>query len=93
MIVRFSSLELSETCCQVSPTQYIQSHTVLKSISGEYTDKPVLVLGGKGDVIRQVVLGSVSGPCQETSAHPVHSYGFNQVYTPFDILAWNKAWV
>jgi hypothetical protein len=42
---------------QVSPAQYIQSHTILKSISHNYFGKPVLALGGKGDIIKNVVRG------------------------------------
>lgn len=40
--------------CQISPDHYLQAHTILKKYAHEYHDKPVLVLGGKLDVVRNV---------------------------------------
>ncbi|KAF8736171.1 hypothetical protein AX14_000805 [Amanita brunnescens Koide BX004] len=59
----------------IRPDQYIQAHTILKTKSEKYTDKPVLVLGGKLDTVRKVA----------------ESYGFQKVYTTLDILNWNSS--
>ncbi|KAF8309391.1 HAD-superfamily hydrolase [Clavulina sp. PMI_390] len=65
----------------IRPDQLLQAHTVLKSLT---TDAPpgesrandhVLVLGGLGDAVRTVA----------------ESYGFKNVHTPLDILAWNES--
>ncbi|KAG8996904.1 hypothetical protein FRB94_011004 [Tulasnella sp. JGI-2019a] len=56
----------------VRPTQLVQAHTVLKGLKEQYADEPVLVLGGRLDNGRRVV----------------ESYGYRNVYTPLDILAW-----
>lgn len=38
---------------QVSLSQFMQAHTVLRSVVNKYADEPVLVLGGRpGDVPR-----------------------------------------
>ncbi|KAH7920693.1 HAD-superfamily hydrolase [Leucogyrophana mollusca] len=60
---------------QIDPAQYIQAHTILKTVAHKYADVPVLVLGGKGDTVRKVAEG----------------YGFNEVYNTLDILAWNPS--
>ncbi|GBE81065.1 HAD-like domain-containing protein [Sparassis latifolia] len=60
---------------QILPSQFVQSHTVLKSVVDLYADHPVLVLGGKDDDIRRVAEG----------------YGFKEVYTTLDVHAWNPA--
>jgi len=60
---------------KIEPEQYIQAHTVLKSVVQQYADLPVLVLGGKGDTLRKVAQG----------------YGFKQVYNTLDVLAWNSS--
>ncbi|KAH7912262.1 HAD hydrolase [Hygrophoropsis aurantiaca] len=60
---------------RIDPAQYIQAHTVLKSVAHKYANAPVLVLGGKGNTLRAVA----------------ESYGFNQVYTSLDILSWNQS--
>ncbi|KAI0780322.1 HAD hydrolase [Fomes fomentarius] len=52
--------------------QIVQAHTILKSVAHKYADKPVLVLGGRGDVVRKVAEG----------------YGFKHAYTTLDVLAW-----
>ena len=41
-------------CLQIHPTQYIQAHTVLKTVVDKYADVPVLVLGGRNDDVRKV---------------------------------------
>ncbi|KAH9913466.1 HAD-like domain-containing protein [Epithele typhae] len=57
--------------------QIVQAHTMLKSIAHKYADKPVLVLGGRTDVVRKVA----------------ESYGFKHAYTTLDVLAWKpEAW-
>lgn len=65
----------SQLGVQIHPDQFIQAHTVLKSVVHKYADMPVLVLGGKGDTLRRVAEG----------------YGFQKVYTTLDILAWNPS--
>ena len=39
---------------QIRPSQFIQAHTVLKTVVNKYADTPVLVLGGRNDDIRKV---------------------------------------
>lgn len=60
---------------KIDPHQFVQSHTILKSVVHRYTDSPVLVLGGRNDDVRKVAEG----------------YGFKQAYTTLDVLAWNPA--
>lgn len=68
--------ELSEQLgIQIKPEQYIQAHTVVRSVVHRYTNTPVLVLGGRGDTLRKVAEG----------------YGFRQVYNTLDVLAWNPS--
>ncbi|KAH9485204.1 putative CDP-alcohol phosphatidyltransferase class-I family protein C22A12.08c [Psilocybe cubensis] len=59
----------------ISPSQYCQAHTILRRSAHEYQDKPVLVLGGELDTVRQVAKG----------------YGYQKAYTTLDVLAWNPA--
>ncbi|TFK44483.1 HAD-like domain-containing protein [Crucibulum laeve] len=59
----------------VGPSQYVQAHTILKDQVHKYADKPVLVLGGKLDKVRQVA----------------EDYGFTKAYTTLDVLKWNPA--
>jgi len=58
---------------EITTSNFMQSHTILKSSVHRYADKPVLVLGGKGDVLRKVA----------------ESYGLKHVYTTLDVKAWN----
>ncbi|KAJ7690656.1 HAD-like domain-containing protein, partial [Mycena rosella] len=60
---------------EIRASQYIQSHTILKTLSHKYTNTPVLVLGGKLDQVRQVAA----------------DYGFKRAYTSHDVLAWNPS--
>ncbi|KAH8119510.1 HAD hydrolase [Phellopilus nigrolimitatus] len=60
---------------EISLSQFMQAHTVLKSIVDQYAEKPVLVLGG--------LPGSVPQVAEE--------YGFRNVYTTLDIMAWNPS--
>ncbi|EJD35630.1 HAD hydrolase [Auricularia subglabra TFB-10046 SS5] len=55
--------------------QFVQSHTVLRKLVAEYSNKPVLVLGGKGDTGRRIA----------------QHYGFKDVYIPLDVLAWQPS--
>ena len=57
---------------QLDLNQIVQAHTILKSVVHKYADKPVLVLGGRNDVVRKVA----------------QSYGFKHAYTTLDVLAW-----
>ncbi|KAI0797137.1 HAD-like domain-containing protein [Abortiporus biennis] len=59
----------------IKPTQYIQAHTILKSVVHKYTDVPILALGGLHDDIRKVA----------------ESYGFKKAYTSLDVHAWNPS--
>jgi len=59
----------------INSNQYIQAHTILKKFARKYSDKSVLVLGGRLDKVREVAKG----------------YGFQNVFTPLDILAWNPS--
>ncbi|KAH9910626.1 Haloacid dehalogenase-like hydrolase-domain-containing protein [Amylocystis lapponica] len=59
----------------IKPSQFIQAHTILKSVVKNYADVPVLVLGGRGGEIREVA----------------EKYGFKKAYTTLDVLAWNPA--
>ncbi|KAF9070858.1 HAD-like domain-containing protein [Rhodocollybia butyracea] len=60
---------------QISPSQVIQAHTILKCYVQEYAEKAILCLGGRGDTMRKVA----------------ESYGFRKAYTTIDLLAWNPA--
>lgn len=55
----------------ITPEQIIQGHTPMKALVNTYEN--VLVVGGVGDVCRNVA----------------ESYGFKNVYTPIDIIKWN----
>jgi len=59
--------------------QLLQSHTVLRSLvthqDRNRTDDHILVVGGVGDAVRTVA----------------ESYGFVNVHTPLDILAWKPS--
>ncbi|KJA20792.1 hypothetical protein HYPSUDRAFT_42887 [Hypholoma sublateritium FD-334 SS-4] len=59
----------------INPQQYCQAHTILKKFSNEYSDKNVLVMGGKLDAVRQVAQG----------------YGYHKAYTTLDVLVWNPS--
>ncbi|KAJ6593638.1 HAD-like domain-containing protein [Mycena capillaripes] len=60
---------------EIHVNQYVQAHTILKTLSHKYTNTPVLVLGGKLDQVRQVAA----------------DYGFKKAYTSLDVLAWNPS--
>ncbi|KAI0360927.1 HAD-superfamily hydrolase [Trametes cingulata] len=62
----------SQLGVEIQSNQIIQAHTILKSVVHKYADKPVLVLGGRNDVVRKVAEG----------------YGFKHAYTTLDVLAW-----
>ena len=55
---------------KIKPTQYIQAHTVLKSVVQKYADQAVLVLGGARDNVRKVA-ERCSSPV--TNLHIVYS--------------------
>ncbi|KZP18676.1 HAD-superfamily hydrolase [Athelia psychrophila] len=59
---------------EIKPSQFLQAHTIFKAMAHKYADTPVLVIGGKNDVLRKVAEG----------------YGFKQAYTTLDVLAWNE---
>ncbi|KAF8995474.1 HAD-like domain-containing protein [Cyathus striatus] len=60
---------------KIGPSQYIQAHTILKTCVDKYADKAVLALGGKLNKVRQAA----------------EYYGFKNVYTTLDVLAWREA--
>ncbi|KAI0373414.1 HAD hydrolase [Pilatotrama ljubarskyi] len=62
----------SQLGVEIHSNQIVQAHTILKSVVHKYADKPVLVLGGRNDVVRKVAEG----------------YGFKHAYTTLDVLAW-----
>ena len=39
---------------KITTSTFMQSHTILKSSAHKYTNRPVLVLGGRGDILRKV---------------------------------------
>ena len=49
-----SSCLLAIDLLQIHINQIVQAHTVLKSVVHKYANKPVLVLGGRNDVVRKV---------------------------------------
>ncbi|KAF8160899.1 HAD-like domain-containing protein [Crassisporium funariophilum] len=59
----------------ILPSQYVQAHTILKTLTHKYAGKSVLVLGGSLDKVREVAKG----------------YGFEKAYTTLDVLAWNPS--
>ncbi|KIM27645.1 hypothetical protein M408DRAFT_162438 [Serendipita vermifera MAFF 305830] len=71
--------ELSERLeTKIDKSMFMQSHTIMGSpvlpYLDQYADKPIMVLGGIGDACRQIA----------------HDYGYRNVVTPIDVLAWNK---
>ncbi|KAI1783144.1 HAD hydrolase [Ganoderma leucocontextum] len=62
----------SQLGVEIHNDQIVQAHTILKSVAHKYANKPVLVLGGRNDVVRKVA----------------ESYGFKHAYTTLDVLAW-----
>ncbi|KAF5388859.1 hypothetical protein D9757_005645 [Collybiopsis confluens] len=60
---------------EISSSQIVQAHTVLKDFTQEYADKAVLCLGGIGNQMSKVA----------------ESYGFRRAYTTTDVLAWNSS--
>ncbi|ETW80231.1 hypothetical protein HETIRDRAFT_65267, partial [Heterobasidion irregulare TC 32-1] len=58
---------------EISPSQFLQAHTILKSRAQTSVDESVLVLGGNGNTVRNVA----------------ESYGYKHVYTTLDVKAWN----
>ncbi|KAA1072469.1 hypothetical protein PGT21_034784 [Puccinia graminis f. sp. tritici] len=59
----------------ITPSQLVQSHTIFNQFLNSYSDKPILVIGGRSEKCRLVAEG----------------YGFRQVYIPQDILKWNPS--
>ncbi|KAK7057445.1 HAD-like domain-containing protein [Favolaschia claudopus] len=59
----------------IHPRQYVQAHTILKSMAHKFANEPVLVLGGKFDQVRRAA----------------QNYGFNKAYTTHDVLNWNPS--
>ncbi|KAF5351899.1 hypothetical protein D9756_007478 [Leucocoprinus leucothites] len=55
--------------------QYIQAHTILKTLAHKYDKEPVLILGGRLDTLRKVA----------------QDYGFHQAHTTLDVLASNPS--
>lgn len=66
----------SRAYSQIAEHQLVQSHTIFRSLVSKFGDKPVLVVGGRGDLCRQVA----------------QSYGFNHaVGRPFLFLLRNAS--
>ncbi|WWC63245.1 TIGR01456 family HAD hydrolase [Kwoniella dejecticola CBS 10117] len=60
---------------ELTENQLVQSHTPIKQYVDKYRDKPVLVIGGKGEDCRRVA----------------ESYGLQHSYIPQDVIAWNPS--
>ena len=90
------ALAVRDTGCQIiSPSQVIQAHTILKEVAPKYENSAVLVLGGQRNDVRNVALGYINFSflhhlCRSRTVKCT-SYGFTQVYTPIDVLAWNPS--
>jgi hypothetical protein len=52
-VASISGLELT-VLVQIDASQYLQAHTILKKHAQRFADEPILVLGGKRDVVRRV---------------------------------------
>jgi ribonucleotide monophosphatase NagD (HAD superfamily) len=78
---------------EISPSQYIQAHTILKSIAHSYAEDPVLVLGGRPGVCRKLAEESEKSRCALRDEYSLQRfrYGFKNAYTSLDVLAWNPA--
>ena len=63
---------------EVTPSQVVQSHTVMQSLVNEYVDKPVLMVGGPDHPTGQ-------------ARSVFEGYGFRQVYTVHDLNAYAPA--
>ncbi|CAO3651174.1 unnamed protein product [Cunninghamella echinulata] len=62
---------------KINPDQVILSHSPMRTLTEQYQDKRVLIVGGKEDICAKVAKG----------------YGFKKVVTPNDIHAWkNSVW-
>ena len=57
LAVRLISRRRQYSLWQIKPSQLIQAHTILKSVAHKYAESPVLVIGGKYDVLRKVAEG------------------------------------
>ncbi|KAL7423421.1 hypothetical protein Q5752_001001 [Cryptotrichosporon argae] len=65
----------SELGVELGKYQVVQSHTPLRALVAAYADKPVLVVGGRGDSCRRVA----------------ESYGLKHAYIPQDVIAWRPS--
>lgn len=68
----------AELQVDIKPEQVLQAHTVLQSLTKLYGDEPVLVIGG-------------SDRPAGTTRRVMQDYGFNDVHTSHDLLAWAPA--
>ncbi|KAI0656677.1 hypothetical protein C8Q70DRAFT_921283, partial [Cubamyces menziesii] len=62
----------SQLGVELQQAHILQAHTILKSVVHKYENKPVLVLGGRNDDVRQ----------------HMGRYGFKHVHITLNILAW-----
>ncbi|WWC71613.1 TIGR01456 family HAD hydrolase [Kwoniella pini CBS 10737] len=60
---------------ELTENQLVQSHTPIKEYVEKYKNKPVLIIGGKGESCRRVA----------------ESYGLKYPYIPQDIIAWKPS--
>ncbi|KAI9442660.1 HAD-like domain-containing protein [Lactarius indigo] len=58
---------------EITTSNFMQAHAILKPHAHKYANKPVLVLGGRRDALRRVA----------------EDYGLKHVYTTLDVKAWN----
>lgn len=53
-ILPFLEPALNNRIYQISMPQFMQAHTVLKTIVDQFADKPILVLGGRPGAVPEV---------------------------------------
>lgn len=74
------NLDLDIELRQIKLHQFMQAHTVLKSITDEYVDKPVLVLGGKP--------GAVPAVAKEYAGFLYLTYDISDILTDMVLRMW-----
>lgn len=74
------NLDLDIELRQIKLHQFMQAHTVLKSIADEYVDKPVLVLGGKP--------GAVPAVAKEYAGFLYLTYDISDILTDMVLRMW-----
>lgn len=60
---------------EISPNQVVLAHSPMRALATQYADKHILIIGGK----------------KSNCAHIARSYGFGNVSTPNDVVAWQPS--